>query len=133
MRAWLVAGGGLLAVTSAGVEAKPPHLVGSWGGPHAAIAFEGGLAQVRFDCASGTIDAPVYPAKKSGSFEARGTYRAGTPGPVRVGQIYRSQPATYSGEVRKTVMTLRVVLEDGTVVGPFELAQGAAPQLTRCL
>ena len=111
--------------------AKPPHLVGAWGGPHAGISFQGGLADVRFDCAAGTIDVPVSPAK-DGSFEARGTYRAGASGPVRVGQIFKSQPATYAGTVRKKAMTLNVTLEDGTLVGPFTLTQGAAPQLTRC-
>lgn len=115
------------------LAARPPHLIGSWGGPGVGIAFQGGLADVKFDCASGTIDAPVYPARKSGAFEARGTYRAGTPGPVRVGQIFSSQPATYSGKVTKAGMTLAVVLEDGTAIGPFTLAQGAAPQIARCL
>jgi hypothetical protein len=122
----------LLLMVSQPLGAKPPHLTGAWGGPHAGISLKGGLAEVRFDCASGTIDAPVYPSK-DGSFEVRGTYRAGAPGPVRVGQIFRSQPATYTGRVRKQAMSLSVNLEDGTVVGPFTLAQGAAPQITRCL
>ncbi len=133
MRIGTILGAAILVSSGAMLHAKPPHLIGGWGGPHVGIAFEGGLANVRFDCASGTIDAPVYPAKKSGAFEARGTYRAGTPGPVRVGQVYRSQPATYSGEVRKDAMTLNVTLEDGTVIGPFALTQGAPPQITRCL
>jgi hypothetical protein len=121
-----------LLFASASLEARPPHLLGAWGGPSAAIAFEGGLAHVRFDCASGTIDEPVSPAK-DGSFEARGTYRAGMPGPVRVGQIFTSQPASYSGQVVKDIMTLTVTLEDGTELGPFTLTNGAAPQLVRCL
>ena len=125
-------GAAALALFSAPLDAKSSFLIGSWGGPHAAIIFEGGLADVRFDCASGTIDVPVYPAK-SGAFEARGTYRAGAPGPVRVGQIFRSQPATYSGIVTKQSMTFTASLEDGTVVGPFELVQGVPPQITRCL
>lgn len=130
MKPWLLAAAFALAAAPAG--AKPAFLVGTWGGPHAAVSFEGGLANVRFDCASGTIDVPVYPAK-DGAFEARGTFRAGMPGPVRVGQIYRSQPATYSGIVTKQSMTLNIALEDGGTVGPFTLIQGAAPQITRCL
>ena len=132
MRAWSVLGAALLVSNVATLHAKPPHLFGGWGGEHVSIAFEGGLANVGFDCASGTIDVPVSPAK-DGRFEARGTYRAGTPGPVRVGQIFRSQPATYSGQVTKDVMKLNVTLEDGTTVGPFTLSRGAAPQITRCL
>src|SRR5215207_9285916 len=88
----------LFAAACSTVEAKPAYVVGQWGGPHAAIAFNVGLADVRFDCASGSIDVPVFPAK-DGSFQAKGIYREGSPGPVRVGQIFRSQPATYSGNV----------------------------------
>jgi hypothetical protein len=122
----------LLALGSSAGQAKTANLSGGWAGPHAAIAFQGGLADVQFDCASGTIDVPVYPAK-DGAFSARGTYRAGKPGPMRVGQIFRSEPANYSGVLGKDVMTLTVTLEDGTAVGPFRLGRGAAPQLTRCL
>ena len=55
------------------------------------------------------------------------------PGPVRVGQVFKSQPATYAGSVVKDVMTLTIKLEDGTVSGPLTLREGAQPQLTRCL
>lgn len=130
MRGWPLLGAALF-VSSVSLYARPPHLMGGWGGEHVGIAFEGGLANVRFDCASGTIDVPVSPAK-DGSFEARGTYRAGTPGPVRVGQIYRSQPAIYSGKVLKKEMTMSVSLEDGSIIGPFSLAEGVPPQITRC-
>lgn len=123
---------GLIAVSCTTLDAKPAFLVGSWGGPHAGIRFEGGLASVEFDCASGTIDGPVYPAK-DGSFTAKGSVRTGTGGPVRVGQIFKSQRATYSGQVAKDAMTLNVMIENGTAMGPFALTQGAAPLLTRCL
>ena len=132
MRPWLAAPATILAFTAAPLLAATANLSGGWAGPHAAVIFQGGLADVQFDCASGTIDVPVYPAK-DGSFSARGTYRAGTPGPVRVGQIFRSEPANYSGTLSKDAITVTVTLEDGTALGPFRLARGAAPQLTRCL
>lgn len=110
---------------------KPAYLIGRWGGPHAAIAFNV-LADIQFDCASGSIDVPVYPAK-DGTFQAKGTYREGSPGPVRVGQIFRSQTATYSGTAIEGAMTLNVELEDGTALGPFTLTLGAPPQLNRCV
>jgi hypothetical protein len=122
----------VLALCATPVQAGTANLSGAWGGPHAAMVFQGGIADVQFDCASGTIDVPVYPAK-DGAFSARGTYRPGTPGPVRVGQVFRSQPATYSGKWTKEAMTLTVTLEDGTTIGPFTLARGAPPLLTRCL
>ena len=51
----------------------------------------------------------------------------------RVGQIFKSQRASYSGQVAKDAMTLSVTIEDGTAMGPFTLTQGASPLLTRCL
>jgi hypothetical protein len=129
-RAWALA----VAMLCSGcqtLEQKPTHLIGVWGGPHAGVEFAGGLGDVAFDCASGTIDGPVPSA--DGPFEVKGTYRTGTGGPVRVGQIFKSQTAVYSGEVAKQVVTLRVTVEDGSALGPFILTQGAPPQLTRCL
>lgn len=114
------------------LEKKPPYVVGSWGGPHIAATFEGALGNVRFDCATGSIDGLVM-AAQGGSFSVKGVYRAGVSGPIRVGQIFTSQPATYSGNVEKDVMTLSIELDDGTMLGPFTLTQGGVPQLTRCL
>jgi hypothetical protein len=109
-----------------------------WGGAHAGAVFQGGLADVQFDCASGTIDDPVYPAP-DGSFSVKGTYRTGAAGPVKVGQFFKSQDAMFSGQVAKAVekkapriMTMHVTLEDGTTLGPFTLTEGAPPQLTHC-
>jgi hypothetical protein len=113
------------------LENKPTHIGGLWGGPHAGIIFQGGLAEVQFDCAAGTIDDPV-PAR-DGPFAVKGSYRAGASGPVRVGQIFRSQRATYSGTIAKTVMTMNVLLEDNTTIGPFTLTENQPPQLNRCL
>jgi hypothetical protein len=132
MKLWALAATLVLITGCATLDSEPAYLDGQWGGPHIAANFHGGLADIQFDCASGSIDALIYPAK-DGTFQAKGTYREGSPGPVRVGQIFRSQPATYSGNVTEDVMTLNVALEDGTMVGPFTLALGAQPQVTRCL
>ena len=121
------------ACNTPGLNEEPGRLIGLWGGPHAGIIFQGGLADVQFDCASGTIDGTVTPAQ-DGSFMGQGTYRTGTSGPVRVGQFFKSQRATYTGTVvDKTNMTLNVLLEDGTNLGPFTLVQSTPPQITRCL
>lgn len=132
MKRWVVVATLFLTTSWSALEAKPPYLAGVWGGQHVAVAFQGGMAEVQFDCASGSIDMLVYPAK-DGSFSAKGVYHAGSPGPVRVGQIFVSQQATYSGSVVKDQMVLSVELEDGSLVGPFNLIQGAAPQITRCV
>ena len=109
---------------------KDPFLFGLWGGPHVQLLFEGGIATASFDCAAGSIDVPVA---GEGPFSAAGSYRAGQPGPVRVGQVFTSQKATYSGSVTKGQMTLTVILDDQSVIGPFTLTKGAPGQLTRCL
>jgi hypothetical protein len=131
MKWWTLGAASLLISACATLQGKPEHLVGLWGGAHAAVEFRGGLADVQFDCAAGTIDDPIVPGP-DGKFLAKGTYRTGATGPIRVGQFFRSQPARYSGDVVKTAMTLNVVLDDGTALGPFALTQGAPPQLTRC-
>jgi hypothetical protein len=131
MRLAAILAAAMLLAGCATTTDKPLYLVGRWGGPHAAIAFNV-VADVQFDCASGSIDVPVYPAK-DGTFQVKGTYREGAPGPIRVGQIFRSQAATYSGTALEGVMTLNVELEDGTALGPFNLTLGGQPQLTRCL
>lgn len=116
----------------AALDQGPTHVGGPWGGPHIGLLLEGGIGSIEYDCASGTIDTLIVPAK-DGAFTARGTHRSGQGGPVRVGQIFTAQRATYSGTVVKDDMTLIVKLEDGTALGPFTLRRGAAPQITRCL
>lgn len=120
------------------IPGEAEHITGIWGGPHAGLEVQGGLADVQFDCASGTIDDPLYPAA-DGTFAVKGTYRTGAPGPIKVGDYFKSQGAVYSGQVTKApaktaprLMTFRVALENGTIIGPFTVQQGMAPQLTRC-
>ena len=132
MTRWPILCAALLVAGCASLDDKPDYLVGTWGGAHIGITFEGALGSIEYDCASGTIDSIILPAK-DGKFTAKGQHREGQGGPVRVGQIFRTQRATYSGEVHEQVMTLNVALEDGTSLGPFTLRQGAPPQVTRCL
>jgi hypothetical protein len=135
MRIFGIAAAIALCAGSAPAVAKA-YLDGAWGGEHVGLVLEGGLGTVEYDCASGTIDGLILPAK-DGRFTINGTYRTGPAGPVRVGQIFRATRATYSGTVKKQdkvrTMTLNVKLEDGTLLGPFTLTQGAQPQIMRCL
>lgn len=120
----------MLAAGCAALPQKPVFLSGQWGGQGIDMLIEGGIANVQFDCASGTVDANL-PA--SGPFTAPGTYRPGQGGPVRVGQIFTSKRATYSGSVTDDQMTLAVRVEDGPTVGPLTLTRGAPGQINRCL
>ena len=122
----------LLALAGcASMSQGPTTLSGQWGGPGINLVLEGGLGTVEYDCASGTID--QYISVAPAAFSVSGTYRTGQPGPVRVGQIFTSQRATYTGTAGKTDMTLLVKLEDGTELGPFTLQQGVPGQITKCL
>ena len=56
----LIIAGTLVSTTA---FAKSDHPIGVWGGEHAGVDFQGGLSDVQFDCASGTIDDAVYPAR----------------------------------------------------------------------
>src|SRR5215218_1285335 len=105
----LVAVASLALAGCAAIDA-PTTLSGQWGGPGIELVLEGGLGTVEFDCASGTIDKTIPFAE--GPFSVPGTYRTGQAGPIRVGQIFNSQRATYSGTNTKTDMTLLVKLED---------------------
>jgi hypothetical protein len=118
-----------MTAACAALPEKPVFLTGQWGGPGADLLIEGGLATIRYDCASGSIDSNLSAA---GVFSAPGSYRAGQPGPIRVGQIFTSVRATYSGKVDQDVMTLTARLEDGTVIGPHSLTRGQAGQLAGC-
>jgi hypothetical protein len=133
MRAWpilIFAAAGLSGC--AAVAPPPSNLSGQWGGPHISLLLEGGLGQIEYDCASGTVDTVIYPDKE-GHFTATGTHRTGQGGPVRVGQVFISHRAVYSGTVQKEKMTFAGKLEDGTVIGPFSLTLGSKGELTRCL
>lgn len=121
----------LVVAGCAAVGQRPTILSGQWGGPRINLVLEGGLGTVEYDCASGTIDQPIPSAAVS--FDVTGTHRTGQAGPVRVGQIFHAQRATYSGRASTGEMTLLVKLEDGSTLGPYTLQQGVAGQINRCL
>ena len=137
-KVWMAAVAAMFLAGCESISPVPERIFGLWGGPHAGLSFQGGLADAQFDCAAGTIDEPMYPAK-DGTFMAKGTYRTGATGPVKVGQFFKSQPAVFSGTVAKgavkdapRAMTLNVALEDGTALGPFTLTEGSPPAVAPC-
>ena len=132
MRAWpfLIAAAALAGCSA--LPSGPTNVSGQWGGPHISLLLEGGLGQIEYDCASGTIDTVIFPGK-DGHFTASGTHRTGQSGPIRVGQSFISHQKLYSGTIDKETMTFEGRLEDGTVLGPFSLTHGSRGELTRCL
>lgn len=115
-------GGGM--TSNAGLE-------GAWGGVHAGLTLtpEGGT--ISYDCAHGTLDAPVQ-RDREGRFEVIGLHVREHGGPVRMGDVLNSEPARYLGQVTGDRMVLQVLVGSDTL-GPFTLQRGVAPQLLRCL
>ena len=118
--------------------AKSDHPIGVWGGEHAGVDFEGGLSDVQFDCASGTIDDAVYPAR-DGSFSVKGTYRTGADRPGQGGSVLRQPGSGLFGPGRQGTTKKGAATDDAerdirgrVLAGPFTLTEGMPPQLTRC-
>ena len=100
---------------------------GAWGGPHVQLSVHAESATIEFDCAHGTLDAPLELDAK-GRFDVPGRFtREG--GPVREGDA--SQPVRYTGRTDGRELTLEVVFENDRD-GPYTLALGGASRLFKC-
>lgn len=106
-------------------------LDGAWGGIHAALTLTSEGGTISYDCAHGTLGAPVR-RDRQGRFEVIGSHVREHGGPERVGDVIDSEPARYLGQVTGDRMVLKVLVGSETL-GPFTLQRGVAPQLFRCL
>ena len=105
---------------------------GTWGGAHVRLDVREGGAGIEYDCAHGTIAAPLQP-DGAGRFEAVGTHVREGPGPIRLNVPRVSRPARYEGEVKGDEMTLTVTLTDrAEEVGTFTLRRGSEGRLRKC-
>lgn len=128
----LVAG---LAACAGPVEIDAETLAGTWGGVHAELTFDtAGNAVAEYDCAHGTLDAPVTDLG-DGRFTATGLHVIEFGGPEIEGVPPDAHPAIYAGRLRGDRLELTVTLQDGErqEIGPFELLRGAPGTLFRCL
>lgn len=106
-------------------------VTGTWGGTHVGLTLTASGGTLEYDCAAGTI-AAVVPGPR-GRFEAEGTHTPGHGGPVREGEVMPTYRVRFSGSVVRDQMRLQGAVENGVVLGPFELRRGAEPQIFRCL
>jgi len=114
--------------TSAGGADVPS---GTWAGEHIVMAVTRAGATVEFDCAHGTIDAPLT-IDSSGRFDAAGSFTRESGGPTRENQP-RAVPARYSGSLKDSTLTMTLVLtESKETVGTFTLTLGAQTRLFKC-
>jgi hypothetical protein len=126
---------GLLATSLlAGCASLAPAgtpLTGSWGGTHVGLALDATGGRLEYDCAAGTVG-PIVPGP-NGVFQVRGTHTPAAGGPDRVGEVRPTFHADFVGRVRGDRMSLTGTIENGVMLGPFELRRGAEPIIFRCL
>jgi hypothetical protein len=106
-------------------------LIGSWGGEHVALDFDGSNAVLSFDCAAADFTLPVT-MTAAGDFEASGTFTGLHGGPVHIDERPNRRDAHFVGHTDGRAMKLRIVDLKGDLIGEFELIKGAAPRIYRC-
>jgi hypothetical protein len=122
----------LLLVTMVSVNAQYRRRIpsGVWGGAHININVGAKSAAIEYDCAHGAIDGPLT-IDKAGNFNLRGTHVAERGGPVRAGESSEGQPATYTGSIQGTTMTLTLKVGDSEPE-TFTLEKGKTGELVKC-
>lgn len=110
-----------------------PLSLGEWGGNHMRLVVNPLGASTEFDCAHGSIDAPIM-VSAEGRFEAEGRHVIEHGGAVNENEPDNAHPARYVGVVHGTTMTISITLPDmQRDVGTFELVHGTAATLQKCL
>ena len=126
--AWL---GIFLLAGCANLPSSSLPLSGQWGGTHVRLVLERSGGRLEYDCAGGTIG-PIVP-RPDGSFEVEGTHTPAAGGPEIEGQIRPTYRTRFNGNLRGDRMNLAGRVENGALLGPFELRRGAEPNIFRCL
>ena len=102
-----------------------------WGGQHVEITMNATGAKIEFDCASGTIAAPLK-VDAQGKFQSDGTYTRERPGPV-MKDGNPAVPARYSGVIAGDTMHLEIVLSKSKEsVGSYVLTRGQPGRVFKC-
>lgn len=109
---------GVLSCTSA----TAPEPEGQWGSTQASLQLQRSGGTITYQCGDGTIDS-TWTVDGAGVFRATGQHFPGG-GPEPIGGR-TPQAATYSGQFRGRILTLRVTIMPGSVqLGPFTLVRG---------
>ncbi len=106
---------------------------GVWGGRGVAVRVGASGAEIEFDCARGTIAGPIR-LDAEGRFDAAGTYERGHPGPTRMGETPKPEPARYRGAMHNGVLSFEAVpAGTGKPIGPFSAKLGGPSRIHSCL
>ena len=118
--------------TACATVAPAGPVVGQWGGPHIGVTLTSSGGSIEYDCASGSLSEPIVPGP-DGDFQAQGTHTPGHGGPAIEGDILPVHRVRFTGKVRGDRMTLTGRVENGVLLGPFDLSRGAESGIFRCL
>lgn len=118
----------LAAVLSAGEKNRVA--AGDWAGGRARLTVQKEGASLELDCAHGSLDAMIL--GKGGRFDVAGRFVREHGGPIRQDETEDALRARYQGSVQGPTMNLKIVIEGGETVGPFELTLGGRVRLMKC-
>ena len=117
-----------LVACSAATSTRITDVAGTWGGDNAGLIVNANDVHVHIGCTLGDAVGPIR-TDADGKFSATGTYNVDAY-PVNRGVLH---PATFSGQVVGTTMTLTVSLTDtARVLGPVTLIYGKEPKMGPC-
>lgn len=124
----------ILAMPSLATAPKRRYIPeGTWGGLHARLVVGKSSATIDYDCAHGTIDAPLN-LNANGKFSLRGSYFREHGGPIRKDETNRGEPAIYTGWTDGKTMVLTVVLADTKEkIGTYTLTRGQPGRVYKCM
>lgn len=115
-------------------DASGPHVPeGVWGGPGVRVRIGGSGAEIEFNCARGAIAGPLR-LDTEGRFDVAGTYERGHPGPTRMDEEPKAEPARYRGTRDGPTLAFEV-FPDGAEkpIGPFSAKLGGPSRIHTCL
>jgi hypothetical protein len=104
-----------------------------WGGDHVSLTVTDAGSHAELDCAHGDIPSP-WVVDAGHAFTLAGTFVREHGGPIRLGEVPDSHPATYFGTLAADTMVLTVRLNDTKdVIGTFTLIRSTPGRIVKCL
>jgi hypothetical protein len=121
--------GGTQAIAPSGA---PDMKAGSWGGAQAELRIEDDQpAHLELSCAYARIDRPLA-ITNDGAFDWKGRFFQERPGPAREDGKNDGVDARIRGRVDDDRVTLNVIVDGQTVVGPVTLEHGKRSRIVKC-
>jgi hypothetical protein len=125
---------GLVSSAACEMPSVPSPLpAGTWGGDHISVTVAQASTHVELDCAHADIPVAIQ-LDQANQFAVAGAFVREHGGPIRLGEVPDSHPASFSGSVTRDTMALAIRLTDSNdSVGSFVLTRGATGRVVKCL